>query len=133
MTTELFWLTLTTLMTALFWIPYILDRVMVRGLIPAISGTGVEEVGDQSLWARRAVAAHRNAVENLVIFAPAVLVLHALGVSTGLTQAAAAIYFFARLAHFVVYTMGVPFLRTPCFSVGWLAQLAILFVAIGHL
>ena len=28
---ELYWLTLTALMTALLWVPDILDRIMVRG------------------------------------------------------------------------------------------------------
>jgi hypothetical protein len=31
MSTELFWLTLTVAMTGLFWVPYILDRITVRG------------------------------------------------------------------------------------------------------
>jgi hypothetical protein len=33
MSTELFWLMLTVAMTGLFWVPYILDRIMVRGLM----------------------------------------------------------------------------------------------------
>lgn len=133
MTPELNWLLLTVLMTALFWVPYILDRAAVRGLIPTITGTGVETTDDQSLWARRSVAAHRNAVENLVIFAPAVLAVHVLGLTSALTTAAAAIYFFARLAHFIVYTFGVPVARTLSFSVGWLAQLTLIGAALGWL
>ena len=31
MSKELFWLTLTVAMTGLIWVPYILDRIMVRG------------------------------------------------------------------------------------------------------
>ena len=31
MTTELFWLTLSVFVTSLFWVPYILDRMAVRG------------------------------------------------------------------------------------------------------
>ena len=30
---ELFWLTLTTVLTGLVWVPYILDRMAVRGLM----------------------------------------------------------------------------------------------------
>ena len=37
MTTELFWLTATVLMTALMWMPYILNRIAVRGLIGALA------------------------------------------------------------------------------------------------
>ncbi len=37
MTTELFWLIATVLMTALMWMPYILNRIAVRGLIGALA------------------------------------------------------------------------------------------------
>ena len=131
MTTELYWLALTVLMTSLFWLPYILDRIAVRGLIAAITGTGPEATDDQSEWARRAICAHRNAIENMVIFAPAVLLLHALNLSTPMTQLAAAVYFFARLAHFFIYTFGIPVLRTLSFAVGWLAQIVIIATVLG--
>jgi len=31
MTKELLWLTLTIILTGLMWVPYIIDRAMVRG------------------------------------------------------------------------------------------------------
>ena len=34
MKTELFWLALTTIMTGLMWVPYVLDRIAVRVLRP---------------------------------------------------------------------------------------------------
>ena len=37
MTTELYWMTLTVFMTALFWVPYVLDRYIVRGFWPALA------------------------------------------------------------------------------------------------
>jgi uncharacterized MAPEG superfamily protein len=123
-TPEIYWLTLTVLMTALFWLPYVLERMVVRGLWPAFAGA-IPQMPD-SLWAQRAIRAHQNAVENLVVFAPAVLVAHALGISTPTTRAAAAIYFFARLTHFLVYTAGIPVARTLAFTVGWVAQIVIL-------
>lgn len=131
MTTELYWLTLTTLMTALFWLPYILDRIMVRGLITAITGTTAERTDDQSEWAKRAIRAHTNAIENLAIMAPAVLVAHALGISTPVTQTAVMVYFLARLVHYVVYTAGIPVVRTLAFAAGMLCQLAVLFAILG--
>ncbi|MFY0610502.1 MAG: MAPEG family protein [Hyphomicrobiaceae bacterium] len=131
MTPELYWLTLTALMTALMWLPYILDRIMVRGLIPAITGTTAEVTDDQSEWAKRAIRAHINAIENLAIIAPAVLVAHALSISTSVTQSAVMIYFFARLVHYIVYTAGIPVVRTLAFAVGVLCQLAVLFAVLG--
>jgi len=123
---ELRWLTYTVLMTALFWVPYILNRLATRGAWAAVSSKKAETGETPTLWAQRAMRAHANAAENLIIFAPAVLIASAIGVSTPATQTAAAVYFFARLIHFLVYTLGVPVLRTLSFAVGWAAQIVIL-------
>ncbi len=126
MTTELYWLTLTILMTALFWVPYLLDRLAVRGFWPAISDSKPETGEPHSLWAQRAIKAHQNGVENLAILVPAVLIAHLLNISTPATKMAVVVYFFARLLHFFVYMAGVPLVRTLAFAVGWGAQLIIL-------
>lgn len=131
MSSELYWLALTILMTALFWVPYVLDRIAVRGLMPALSDTKPESGGPHSLWAQRSIKAHQNAVENLVIFAAAVLALNALGLSTAATQGAVTVYFFARLVHFVVYSAGIPFLRTISFAAAWGAQIVLLLTLLG--
>lgn len=133
MSTELYWLTLTILMTALFWVPYILDRLAVRGVAAALTDTAPEGGGPHSLWARRAIRAHGNAVENLVIFAPAVFLVQTLGVSSPVTRAAVVVYFFARLVHFLVYTFGIPVVRTLAFATGWAAQVALLLAALRWL
>ena len=125
MTTELYWLTLTALMTALFWVPYVLNRVAVIGLGGTLAGSAPDS-GALSTWAQRAIKAHSNGIENLAIFAPIVLTAHVLGISNGATKAAVVVYFFARLAHFVVYSAGIPAARTLTFTAGWLAQIAII-------
>ena len=56
--------------------------------------------------------AHDNAVENLVVFVPLVLILAELDYSTKWTAYACAVYFWARVAHLIVYTMGLPVFRT---------------------
>jgi uncharacterized MAPEG superfamily protein len=131
MTTELYWLTLTVLMTSLFWLAYVLDRLAVRGLWATVADSQPESGDPHSLWAQRAMRAHMNAVENLAIFVPGVLVAHVLNIHTPATQTAAAVYFFARLVHFFVYTMGVPLLRTLAFFVGWGAQIVFLATILG--
>ena len=111
-------------MTGLLWVPYILDRIMVRGLMAAMANPSPKDK-PQSAWAQRLLAAHTNAVENLVVFAPLVLTARALGTATGATGATAfacALYFWARLAHVVVYTLGIPVFRTLTFAVGFVAQ-----------
>ena len=71
--------------------------------------------------------AHENAVENLVIFAPLVLVAQAIGVHTPVTATACIVYFWARLTHFVVYSLRIPFVRTLAFLIGWGAQIVLFF------
>ncbi len=126
MTTELFWMTLTVLMTSLLWVPYLMDRIFVRGLFPAARADTAETGSPHSAWAQRSIRAHANASENLVIFVAAVLVLHALQISTPITQTAVVVYFIARGAHFIVYSAGIPFLRPVAFMAAWLAQIALL-------
>jgi uncharacterized MAPEG superfamily protein len=128
---EFFWLMLTIILTGLMWIPYILDRCAVRGLAVTLGNPSPSDK-PQSPWAQRMMAAHDNAVENLVLFAPLVLIAHTLQISTATTVAACAVYFWARLAHFIVYALGIPVLRTLCWTVGWLA-LVVLVLAIFRL
>ena len=73
---ELMWLTCTVILTGLMWVPYILDRIMVRGLMGAMANPSRHDK-PQSAWAQRLYFAHTNAVENLVIFAALVLILDA--------------------------------------------------------
>jgi uncharacterized MAPEG superfamily protein len=131
MSKEFFWLMLTIILTGLMWIPYILDRAAVRGLTGAMGNPSPADK-PQSPWAQRMMATHDNAVENLVLFAPLVIVAHELEISNGATVAACAVYFWARLAHFIVYALGIPVLRTLCWTVSWLA-LAALVLAIFRL
>jgi uncharacterized MAPEG superfamily protein len=131
MTKELFWLTLTAAMTGLMWIPYILDRMMVRGLWETMDNPK-PGAKPQSPWAMRMYFAHTNAVENLVVFAILVLVANAIGISTQTTAVACAVYFWARLAHFILYTLGTPVLRTLSFAAGFAAQ-AVMALAIFRL
>jgi uncharacterized MAPEG superfamily protein len=121
---ELFWLTLTVALTGLMWVPYILDRAAVRGLTGAMGNPSPDDK-PQSPWAQRMMAAHANAVENLALFAPLVLTAYALGISNGVTVGACAVYFWARLAHFIIYTLGIVVLRTLAWTISWLALAAL--------
>ena len=132
MTSELFWLTLTALFTALMWVPYILDRIAVRGLMRAM-GNPLPDDAPQSEWAQRAMLAHSNAIENLVVFAALVLVVHATGTATPLTATMSAVFFFARFAHFFIYVAGIPMLRTLSFAICWIAQMVLALTALGIL
>ena len=127
---ELHWLAATCLTTALLWPVYVVNRMAVIGVVGAMANPRPSD-GPFPEWAMRAQAAHRNAVENLVVFAPLVLAAHALGIAPGLVTSAAAAYFVARLAHFVVYTAGVPVLRTLAFAAGFAAEVAVALAILG--
>jgi len=131
MTRELFWLTLTVILTGLLWLPYVLNRIMVRGVSGAMANPSRTDK-PQAEWANRLMFAHDNAVENLIVFAPLVLILNAADVSTPTTVLACAVYFWSRLVHLIVYTAGLPVLRTIAFVVGFAAQ-AVLAIAILRL
>lgn len=130
MPTELVWLTLTAAMTGLMWIPYIIDRIMVRGLMGAMDNPSPKAT-PHSRWAFRLYLAHANAVENLVVFATLVLTANALGISSRTTVIACSVYFWSRLAHAVVYAIGTPVLRTLCFAVGFAAQVVMALAIFG--
>lgn len=124
MSQEIYWLALTATMTGLFWVPYVLSRMAVQGPLGAMANQGPDSAPPPP-WAARSRNAHSNAVENLVVFAPLVLIVQVLGISSGLTATACAVYFFIRLAHFIIQTLGIPGLRTVCFVVGWAVQMVL--------
>jgi uncharacterized MAPEG superfamily protein len=123
MKTELFYLALVAALTGLIWVPYILDRVMVGGLMDAIGYPANPK--PQSPWAQRMIKAHYNAIENLAVFAALVLVAHAAGISNAAIGSAAMVYFWARLVHLLAYTFAIPWARTLAFTVAWVAQAVI--------
>jgi uncharacterized MAPEG superfamily protein len=126
------WLTLTIILTGIMWIPYILDRIIKRGLMGAMANPSRNDK-PQSEWAQRLYFAHTNAVENLIVFAPLVLILDSQGIATESTAIACAVYFWARLAHVIVYVLGIPVLRTLAFAVGFAAQVMLVLAVFGKL
>ncbi len=127
MTTELLYLTLSAGLTAILWIPYILERIGSQGMAGAMGYP--ENPPAPAKWAQRAERVHLNMVENLPPFAALVLVAHVLSVSTELTVLGATLFFWGRVAHALVYLFAIPFLRTISFAVSWLGMILI-FVAL---
>lgn len=120
MTTELLNLTCVTALTAVMWIPYVLNAIQVRGLTNAVSYPA--EQAPLAPWAARLKAAHYNAVENLVVFAALVLIANAAGISNEQTVMATTVYFWARLVHPIAYAFAIPWVRTLAFAVGFVCQ-----------
>lgn len=123
MKTELMYLVLVASWTGLLWLPYILDRLMVRGFADAVGYP--ENPKPQSPWAQRLMKAHSNAVENLAVFAALVLTAQLAGVTSEAIVNACAVYFWVRVLHTLGYTFAVPLARTLTFAVGWACQAVI--------
>jgi uncharacterized MAPEG superfamily protein len=129
-TPELTYVALSAALTGSLWIPIVLNRFYEIGVWATLKNPqrGAQPHAD---WAYRLTNAHRNAVENLVVFAPLALAVHALGVGAPITALACALYFWSRVAHVVVYAFGAPILRTIAFLIGFGAQAALFLRIVG--
>jgi uncharacterized MAPEG superfamily protein len=123
MTTELTYLFFSALLLSMAWIPHIIGQVMTSGLLTPDDYGNLREQSDFPAWVRRANRAHINFVEQFGAFAALVLIAHSTGVSSPTMVLAAAVFFWARVAHFVVFVVGVRILmaRTMIFTIAWLA------------
>jgi uncharacterized MAPEG superfamily protein len=133
MKTELFYLLLTAILTAVLWIPVVIGYATTRGpLKPENYRTAPTSALPD--WVNRANRAHLNAVENIAPFVAVVLIANAIGVSTATTQVCAAVYFYARLVHAVVHISGFGLLmaRTVAFTVAWVAFMIYAVVLLRH-
>jgi uncharacterized MAPEG superfamily protein len=117
-------LTWVAALSAIIWVPYMLNTIAVRGLVTAVGYP--DNPAPLADWAQRMKAAHYNSVENLVVFATLVLVANAAGTSTDITVLACEIYFWARLVHLLSFTFAIPWVRTLSFAVGWMSMVALL-------
>jgi uncharacterized MAPEG superfamily protein len=117
MTAELFYLALTAGLALILWVPYVVARIFCWGIADAAGyPTDPPELPG---WARRGQRAHLNLLENLAPFAALVMVAQAVDVHSANTVLGAALFFWARVAHALVFILGVAYLRTLAFLVGW--------------
>jgi uncharacterized MAPEG superfamily protein len=133
MKTELFYLLLTAILTGVLWIPVVIGYVTTRGVLTPEAYRDAPTSPLPS-WVNRANRAHQNAVENFAPFAAVVLIAHVSGISSGVTVACAAVYFYARLAHALVHTSGFGLFkaRTVLFTIAWIAFLVYAIVVLRH-
>lgn len=122
MTTELWYLFLTSVLLAILWIPFIAGQATTVGPLKAEDYKNLRDVDQMQDWIRRANRAHINLVEQFGAFAGLIVVAHLTNVSTTATATAAAVFFWSRIAHAAVMIagIGVIMLRTLVFLVAWL-------------
>jgi uncharacterized MAPEG superfamily protein len=100
--------------------------------LPRLAGNR-EALPEMTGWAGRARRAHLNMIENLVLFAPLVLITAISGRANATTAMGALIFFWARLAYAVIYLIGVPWLRTLAWAVSVIGMVMIAWVLLQAL
>jgi uncharacterized MAPEG superfamily protein len=129
-TPELYYTAFAAAFTGIIWVPIILNRLAEMGAWKALKNPE-PDVRPHADWAYRAASAHRNAIENLMVFAPLAIIVHVLELNSPLTGRAALAFFVARIAHAFIYVFGIPLLRTIAFTVGFACQMILFGRIIG--
>ena len=128
MTPDLNYLALSSVLCLVLGIPYIITRIRTHGA----NADDYRELPqqDSTAFLKRAKRVHLNLVENLPVFAALILIIHVTDEASSATAQAAAVFFWARVAHAIVFWGGWPYVRTLAFAVGWLANLYLAWVVL---
>ena len=119
-----FYTGLSTVWIAIAWVPYVLDRIMVRGLAGSMANPS-PDLAPQSDWAVRAKAAHIVAIQAFSAFAPLAILAMIRIPEDGYPNILAMTFFIGIFAHYVIYVIGITVLRTLSFSLAALSTLAL--------
>jgi uncharacterized MAPEG superfamily protein len=120
MTTDLKYLAFTAILTAALWIPYVVAQVKTNGFLAPPNYIDPTPRPLPS-WGKRADRTYLNAVEVFAPFAALVIVAHLAGKANAMTAFWAMSFFWLRLAHAAVYLLGIPYVRTLVFTLGFVA------------
>ena len=119
-----FYTGLSAIWIAIAWVPYVLDRIMVRGLAGSMANPS-PDLAPQSDWAVRAKAAHVVAIQAFSAFAPLAILAMIRIPEDGYPNILAITFFIGIFAHYVIYAIGITVLRTLSFSLAALSTLAL--------
>ncbi|MFM9886799.1 MAG: MAPEG family protein [Burkholderiales bacterium] len=118
MTTDLTYLALTAMLTAALWIPYVAGQVMTNGFLAPVNYVDPTP-RPLPLWGKRADRTYMNAVEVFAPFAALVIIAHIAGKANAMTAFWAICFFWLRVSHAVVYLLGIAYIRTVVFTLGF--------------
>ncbi|HXP05161.1 MAG TPA: MAPEG family protein [Stellaceae bacterium] len=76
-------------------------------------------------FAGRAQRAHRNMLESLPLFIALVLIAQITNKASPMTLLGAELFFWGRLAHWLIYLAGIPWLRTLAWAVSVVGMILI--------
>ncbi len=115
MTTEFKYLLWSLALTFLQMLVALVASILQRGLPPVIGNR--ERLSELTGWAGRAQRAHLNMIENMVLFAPLIIIADISGRDSSMTELGAQLFFWGRLAYAVIYPVGVLYVRTAAWTV----------------
>ena len=131
METTYLYVGLSSVLSILLWLPYISARIFIWGIPTFLHNYPPEyprKEPEEPLWVSRSKSAHMNMIEILPAFLGVVFVANHFAESSFTMWESIAfwseVFFWSRLLHAVVYTLGIPFLRTPVYLVSWFSILA---------
>jgi uncharacterized MAPEG superfamily protein len=129
MTTELTMLVYATALLLVLIFVQATAAILAQG-VPAMAGNRDDLPPPKTfqLRTKRLVDNHR---EGLTLFAPLILAAAAAHVSNGATVLGAQLFFYARLAHAILYLLGVPWVRALAWGVGIVGTIMVLTALLG--
>lgn len=133
MSYEMTILALVTLLYVFAWLPAWFARYQTYGAGWLLSNRSTAGRPPLPEMAQRAVAAHENLKVSYPPFAVATLLLAFSGGYTPYTAMAALLFLLAWLVHMPSYIIGIPWLRTSSWAVGFIAMLYLLIMALAVL
>jgi uncharacterized MAPEG superfamily protein len=133
MSYEMTILAVVTLLYVFSWLPVWLAQYQAYGVSWLFSNRSTAGLTPLPEMAQRAARAHANLKEIYPPFAVAIFLLAFSGGYTPYTAMAALIFLFAWLVHIPSYIIGIPWLRTSSWAVGFIAMLYLLIMALAVL
>jgi len=123
MTVELLMLTLSTGLLLVILLTQGSAGVLANGV--AAQAGSRDQLPEPAVFHARTTRLRGNMIENLMLFAPVVLVANSIGVSNEITVLGAQIFFYGRVAHTIIYLAGWPWVRPLAFSVALVGTLMV--------
>lgn len=116
MSTELFMLAMTGSFILLLTLIQGSRNILVLGIVTAAGNQ--HDITPWSGWNDRLNRAIRNQIEAIAIFAPVLLSVELANLTNETTAIGAQIFVIARILHAIVYTAGMPWVRTTVWAIG---------------
>jgi uncharacterized MAPEG superfamily protein len=118
------------MLTGALWIPYVIAQTVTNGFLTPPNYVDPTP-RPLPLWGKRADRTYLNAVEAFAPFAALVVIAHISGKANAMVAFWAICFFWLRLTHAVVYLLGVPYVRTLIFTLGFVCDVGVFWALVN--